>query len=144
MIAGGILIGIWGGFKNRIYTMSFSCSLCGIFTVGLGLVPYFWLYLFIMTILGIALPFWNTTYIVMMQTTVEPLFLGRVRSIFNMVYSIMTPLGMLLFGPIADKVPIDTLLIVTGIGITLLAISLVTSTTLREVGKTSEFTPMAK
>jgi DHA3 family macrolide efflux protein-like MFS transporter len=137
MMAGGILIGIWGGFKNRIYTMSFSCSLCGIFTVGLGLAPYFWLYLFIMTILGIALPFWNTTYIVMMQTTVEPLFLGRVRSIFNMAYSIMTPLGMLLFGPIADKVSIDTLLIVTGITITLLAISLVTSKTLREVGKVS-------
>jgi DHA3 family macrolide efflux protein-like MFS transporter len=137
MMAGGILIGMWGGFKNRIYTMSLSCSLCGIFTVGLGLAPYFWLYLFIMTVLGIVLPFWNTTYIVMMQTTVEPLFMGRVHSIFNMVYSIMMPLGILFFGPIADRVSIDALLIVTGIAITLLAISLAISKTLREAGRAS-------
>ncbi|MDR1470628.1 MAG: MFS transporter [Spirochaetaceae bacterium] len=134
MMAGGILIGVWGGFKNRIYTMALSCALCGILAAGLGIAPTFWLYLAIMTVMGVALPLWNTPSMVLLQTTVEPAFMGRVLSVFTMVSSTMMPLGMVVFGPVADFVSINVLLVGTGIVVTLLAIPLITSKVMREAG----------
>jgi DHA3 family macrolide efflux protein-like MFS transporter len=134
MMAGGVLIGMWGGFKNRIYTMALSCVLCGILAAGLGLVPNFWLYLVIMALMGLSLPLFNAPSMVLLQTTVEPAFMGRVISVFTMVSSTMMPLGMVLFGPVSDIISIDTLLIVTGLLAALLAVPMITSKTLREAG----------
>jgi DHA3 family macrolide efflux protein-like MFS transporter len=135
MMAGGILIATWGGFKNRTYTMALSCALCGILAAGLGVAPNFWLYLAFMATMGLSFPLWNAPFMVILQTTVEPAFMGRVFSVFGMVSSTMMPLGMLVFGPIADTVSINILLVGTGIVITLLAIPLIISKTLREAGK---------
>jgi DHA3 family macrolide efflux protein-like MFS transporter len=135
MMAGGILIGVWGGFKNRIYTMTLSCALCGLLAAGLGLAPTFSLYLVIMVILGISLPLWNAPSMVLLQTTVEPAFMGRVLSVFTMVSSTMMPLGMAVFGPFADIISINILLIGTGIVVALLCIPMITNKTLREAGR---------
>jgi DHA3 family macrolide efflux protein-like MFS transporter len=135
MMAGGILIGIWGGFKNRIYTMTLSCGLCGLLAAGLGLAPNFLLYLVIMAVMGVSLPLWNAPSMVLLQTTVEPAFMGRVLSVFTMVSSTMMPLGMVVFGPVADIVSINILLIGTGIIVVLLCIPIITSKTLREAGR---------
>jgi DHA3 family macrolide efflux protein-like MFS transporter len=134
MMAGGILIGVWGGFKNRIYTMTLSCALCGILAAGLGIAPNFWLYLSIMALLGISFPLWNAPSMVLLQTTVEPAFMGRVLSVFTMVSSVMMPLGMVVFGPVADIVSINILLVGTGMVVMLLCIPMITSKTLREAG----------
>jgi DHA3 family macrolide efflux protein-like MFS transporter len=47
----------------------------------------------------------------------------------------MMPLGMVVFGPVADIVSINILLIVTGIVVTLLCIPMMTSKTLLEAGR---------
>jgi DHA3 family macrolide efflux protein-like MFS transporter len=135
MMLGGLWIGFWGGFKNRIYTMSLSTVLCGILTVGLGLMPDFWLYLVIMTMMGLSMPLWHTPSMVLLQTTVDPAFMGRVLSVFTMVSSTMMPLGMIVFGPVADSVSIDILLVGTGAIIALLTIPMMASKTLREIGR---------
>jgi DHA3 family macrolide efflux protein-like MFS transporter len=135
MMAGGVLIGMWGGFKNRIYTMAFSCVLCGVLAIGLGLAPNFRIYLVIMAVMGLSLPLYNAPSMVLLQTTVEPAFMGRVLSVFTMLSSTMMPLGMIVFGPVADTVSINILLIGTGILVTLLGIPMIASKTLREAGK---------
>jgi DHA3 family macrolide efflux protein-like MFS transporter len=134
MMAGGILIGAWGGLKNRAHTMALACSLCGLLTVGLGWSPLFWLYLSIMALLGLSLPLYNTPAMVLLQTTVEPAFMGRVLSIFSMVTSALMPMGMLLFGPLADVVSIDIILVISGLLVSLLCIPMLTSKTLRAAG----------
>ena len=134
MIAGGVLIGIWGGFKNRIYTMALSCVLFGLFTAGLGIASFFWLYLVIMALTGLIFPMYNAVGTVLIQTNVDPAFMGRIFSILTMVFSIAMPFGMVLFGPLADIVSIDALLVITGLLMTLLCVPLIASKTLREVG----------
>ena len=134
MMAGGILIGVWGGFKNRMYTMALSCVLCGILAASLGLGPGFWLYLGIMALMGLSMPLYHAPSMVLLQTSVEPAFMGRVISVFTMVSSTMMPLGMVVFGPVADMISIDTLLIITGLFASLLGIPMMTSKTLREAG----------
>jgi DHA3 family macrolide efflux protein-like MFS transporter len=147
VMAGGVLIAVWGGFKNRIYTMTLSCALCGVLAAGLGIAPNFWLYLAVMGLLGVSFPLWNAPSMALLQTTVEPAFMGRVLSVFTMVSSVMMPLGMLVFGPVADVVSINILLVGTGLVVLLLCPPMITSKTLREAGishlKNTETPPAA-
>lgn len=115
MMLGGMIIASWGGFRNRIHTMTLSSFVMGICTFALGVIPIFWLYLAVMVICGIFMPFFNTPSTVLLQEKVEPDFLGRVFGVLGMISSSMMPLGMLVFGPVADIVPIEWLLIGTGV-----------------------------
>jgi DHA3 family macrolide efflux protein-like MFS transporter len=135
VMAGGLLISVWGGFKNRMYTMALSCALGGLLTIGLGLAPDFLPYLVIMAVLGISLPLYNAPSMALLQTTVDATFMGRVLSVFTMAASTMMPLGMVVFGPVADTVSIETLLIGTGVVVALLCVPMVASRALREAGK---------
>jgi DHA3 family macrolide efflux protein-like MFS transporter len=47
----------------------------------------------------------------------------------------MMPLGMIVFGPVADMVSINILLVGAGILVTVLCIPMIASKTLREAGK---------
>ena len=114
-MAGGIALASWQGFKNRVHTMVFSSTLIGLFTFALGITPIFWLYLVFMAIVGLAMPFFNTPAMVLLQEKVENDFLGRVFGVLSMISSIMMPVGMLIFGPLADVIDIELMLIVTGI-----------------------------
>jgi len=136
MLLGGIIIATWGGFKNKILTMAFAGFICGLATMFLGITPIFWLYIGIVIFWGISEPFFVTPMNVLTQTSVEPKFMGRVMSVFNMVESSMLPFSMLVFGPIADKISIDIILIVTGIAIMLLSFLILSNKTLRKAGKT--------
>ena len=133
-LVGGIIIGLWGGFKNRIYTMALSCVLCGLLSAALGIVPSFWVYLIIMALVGISMPLFNAPAMALLQAKVDSAYMGRVISVFTMVSSTMMPIGIVIFGPLADKISIDLILIFTGIGVTLLSIILVTSKTLIMAG----------
>lgn len=137
MMAGGILIGAWGGFKNRVYTMALAVALYGLGVIGLGLVNNFFVYIGIFAWIGIAMPLFNTPIVVLFQSKVEGAFMGRVFSVFTMASSVLMPLAMVFFGPVSDTVAIDVLLIGTGIVIALLCIPLVASKTLREAGRSN-------
>jgi DHA3 family macrolide efflux protein-like MFS transporter len=134
MMTGGILIGIWGGFKNRIVTMAFATVLYGFGVMSLGLVHNFWIYIGIMAALGVTMPLYSTPAMVLLQSTVEPAFMGRVMSVLTMVQSVMMPMSMLVFGPVADKITIDFLMIGTGAVIALMGIPFIANKPLREAG----------
>ena len=135
MMIGGIVIGFWGGFKNKIYSMALSCALMGVGTIALGVLNNFWLYSAVMLFIGLTLPLYNTPSMVLFQTKVDPAYLGRVFGVFGMIASLMMPAGMLLFGPLGDLVSIDWLMVSSGTAIVLLSIPFVISKVMREAGK---------
>jgi DHA3 family macrolide efflux protein-like MFS transporter len=135
MMAGGIIIGAWGGFKNRVFTLAFACVLFGMEAVGLGLSKNFVLYLGVMAGIGLTMPIYGTSSMVLLQSAVEPAFMGRVISVYGMVSGTMFPLGMLVFGPIADTVSMDFIFVGTGVVVALLSIPFATSKALREAEK---------
>lgn len=61
-----------------------------------------------MSLIGIVIPLLNTPSMVIIQRKVDPHFMGRVMSVLTIVSSSMNPLGMLVFGPLADVVSIKT------------------------------------
>ena len=138
MILGGIILASWGGFKNRIHTMTFASLIIGFCTFALGVVPFFWLYLLMMAVTGISMPFFNTPSMVLLQEKVEPDFLGRVFGVMGMISSSMMPLGMMVFGPIADVIRIEWLLVGTGILMFLQSFFLIGSKDLVEAGKSKD------
>jgi DHA3 family macrolide efflux protein-like MFS transporter len=60
MVAGGILISVWGGFKNKAHTIALACALFGLTGFLLGVVPNFEVYLGVMLVCGVTMPLFNT------------------------------------------------------------------------------------
>jgi DHA3 family macrolide efflux protein-like MFS transporter len=123
MVLGGVVMTSWGGFKNKIHTMVFAGLAIGLFTFALGIVPFFWIYLVIMGLVGLVLPIFNTPFTVLIQQKVDGDFLGRVFSVLTMISTSLMPLSMLVYGPLADSIKIEWLLI--GTGLLMLALGLV-------------------
>jgi len=115
MLLGGLLMSVWGGFKNRIHSMILSVYLIGINQILLGVVPWFWIYVAVMVVVGVTLPIFNTPAMTLLQEKVDEAFLGRVFGVLSMISSGFMPLAILVFGPLADRVSIEWQLIVTGI-----------------------------
>lgn len=135
MTAGGLAMASWGGFRNRLHTMALSSMIIGFATVALGAVPLFWLYLCFMGLIGVVLPIMNTPFTVLLQEKVEPDFLGRVFGVLGMISSSMMPLGMLVFGPLADYVSVELLLVGTGALMVVQSAFMLQNRVLLEAGK---------
>ena len=138
MTLGGIVISVWGGFKNKVHTMIMACFAFGVTTFLFGIVPNFWIYLGIMLLCGLTVPFFNTPTMTIMQTKINPQIMGRVFSVLMMINGLAMPLGMALFGPLGDVVRIEILLIVTGALIFASGFALLASKPLKEAGKLAE------
>ena len=115
MIIGGLLISIWGGFKNKINTTRLAGAIYGLLMLGLGIAPAFLIYLACNTLIGITSPCYNTPITVTIQEKVPSEMHGRIFSFMQIATSCALPLGMLLFGPLADMIPVQYILIGTGI-----------------------------
>jgi MFS transporter, DHA3 family, macrolide efflux protein len=135
MMVGGGIIASWGGFTNKIHTMTFASLLMGVCTFALGIVPVFWVYLLFMAIFGISMPIFNTPTTVLIQEKVDESYLGRIFGVFSMISTSMMPIGMLIFGPMADVIKVEWLLMGTGLLILILSLFLGGNKVLLETGK---------
>lgn len=115
MAAGGVLIGAWGGFENRVKTMAVGMIAFGILAIGMGAVDHFIIYLALMVIYGIALTMVQTASTTLLQENAAPEMQGRMFGLFGAMYSGFLPLGMVVFGPLADAVSMRLLMIVSGV-----------------------------
>lgn len=134
MMLGGAVISAWTGFKNRIHTMLLAAFAMAGCTVALGLAPVFWLYLVFMGLFGMSVPFFNTPSGVLLQEHVEESYLGRVYSILTMLMTSIMPLGMLVFGPLAEIVKLEWILLGTGALMSVYGVYVLTNRRLLEAG----------
>jgi len=134
MMMGGLVVGMWGGFKNKSHTMALSTFLLGIGSIGLGLITSFWVYLLCMGLTGVVMNLFNAPMMSTLQTNVDGGYMGRVFSVLSMMSSLMMPLGMVLWGPLGDVVAIDWLLVGTGAVIFLMGFVFVFDKTLLKAG----------
>jgi len=112
---GGIAVSLYGNIKNKILTIALCLVAFGISFTLLGLAGSFVLYLLVMGISGFFMPIIATAETVFIQEITAPQMMGRVFSIIQIITSAAMPLAILLFGPLADVVPVETLLIISGI-----------------------------
>jgi len=117
MVIGGLAVAAWSGFRRRYLTISLCAVGFGIFTLGLGIASFFWIFLALVFLMGILLPYFNANTMVILQERVEEAYQGRVFSFVSIVTGSAMPLGMLFFGPAADVISIEWLMIYTGIAL---------------------------
>lgn len=121
MAAGGLLMGVWGGFKSRVRTLLVGLFAFGALGLGMGLSRNFILYLSLMLIYGIALTMVQTATTTLIQEKSEANMQGRVFGLLSSMYSGFLPIGMAVFGPLADLVSLQLIMVVTGALLCLLA-----------------------
>ena len=121
-LIGGILVSLRGHFNDKVKAIAISLVALGIGFALLGMAPFFSLYLLIMTLVGIFMPILTTAETVMIQKITPSNKMGRVFSIVQVLSGSTIPLGMLVYGPLADIVSIESLLIVSGVLMALVGI----------------------
>ncbi len=124
MFIGGLLLGVTGGFKNRNKTLFLGMVILGAASLAVGFTNVFWVFVVLMFIIGGAIPAAQTSVFTLVQEKTEPSMMGRVFSLVNVMFTGFMPLGMVIFGPLADAVRIQTMVIICAIFILLLGISL--------------------
>lgn len=92
-------------------------SLFGIMAIGMGVSRHFVLYLVLMALYGIALTTVQTTITTMLQENSEVSMQGRVFGLMSSLYSSCYPIGMALFGPLADTIPLKWIMVISGIAL---------------------------
>ena len=124
MALGGVLMGTWGGFKSRVKTFVFGLLILSIMTIGMGVSPYFILYLVMMFVYSIALTIIQTATTTIIQEKAESSMLGRVFGLMGAMYSGFLPVGMAIFGPLADILPLQWIMVGSGIALVLVTVYL--------------------
>ena len=121
MISGGLLLSVWGGFNRKIATtMTGIIGIgTGIIIVGLAPAGMFPLALAGMFITGVTNPIANGPLISIVQSIVKPEMQGRVMSLISTFATGITPLSLMIAGPISDAIGIRTWFWIAGL-ITLL------------------------
>jgi DHA3 family macrolide efflux protein-like MFS transporter len=105
VVAGGLTLSAWGGFRRRVIT-----SLVGILAVGLGIAligvlpaSAFSMAIVLMFLTGFCNPLINGPLFAVLQSVVAPEMQGRVFMLIVSMASAMSPLGLIVAGPLADQ-----------------------------------------
>ena len=111
------MLSAWGGFKRRVLT-----SLTGLIAMGLGclvmgLLPSSAFILAVVTMLyvGIVNPIVNGPLLAAVQAAVAPEMQGRVFTLISTMASGMAPIGLIIAGPISDKLGVQTWFVIGGV-----------------------------
>lgn len=121
MMAGGLLISTWGGFESRVKTLFGGLFAFGALAIGMGLSGNFILYLALMLLYGVVLTMVQTATTTLIQEKADVSLQGRVFGLMGFMYVDFLPIGMAFFGPMADLVPLQWIMIGSGIALILLA-----------------------
>lgn len=118
-IAGGVLLSVWSGFKRRVYT-----AVAGIIGMSLGalliaIAPAdgYWVAVAGMAIFGVLNPIANGPFMAIMQSVVAPEMQGRFFTVMNTMSAGMSPLGLLLAGPVADAFGVQIWFLIGALGL---------------------------
>lgn len=108
-VLGGLILGIWGGFKKKIHTT--QMGLIGL-SIGLGIIGLASGSMMIPAIggillVGITISITNGPINAILQSAVDPAMQGRVFTLVGSLASAMSPLGLILAGPISDLISIQ-------------------------------------
>jgi len=124
MMAGGVIMSTWSGVKNRGKTLAGGLFVFGSLAIGMGISNNFILYLALMVCYGIALTVVQTVITTILQEKTDICMQGRVFGLLGTMYAGFLPIGMAMFGPLADILPLQWIMI--GSGIALMVISSIT------------------
>ncbi|MGI6557857.1 MAG: MFS transporter [Limnochordia bacterium] len=121
-IVGGLFVSLRGEFRDKIRTIALCLVAFGATFGLLGMARNFAMYLLTMGTAGFFMPVMATAATVLIQEVAQLTMLGRVFSIVQIISASAMPVAILFFGPLADVVSVEAILIVSGALLVLLGI----------------------
>jgi DHA3 family macrolide efflux protein-like MFS transporter len=115
-LLGGIILGVWGGFKRKIVTALIGLIAMGVLTFGIGIIPanMFIGGLILNTIFGLSLPIVNGSIGATLQSSIKPDMQGRVFAFIQSIAMLVSPLALIIAGPFADRFGIQPWFVISG------------------------------
>jgi MFS transporter, DHA3 family, macrolide efflux protein len=131
MVAGGALIAVFATKVDRLGMIIGTSIFFGVLNLGLGFTTNIIVFFAVVFLMGLAVPAFSTSAMTLLQETVEPERQGRVFGFLGIIMAVAMPIGMAILGPLADVMPVETLLVVSGI----LTMAIVTVAVVLPAGK---------
>ncbi|MCL2300432.1 MAG: MFS transporter [Firmicutes bacterium] len=113
MILSGIFVAKKGDFRDKPRTMAVCIAGFGVTFALLGLSWSFTSFLVFLFLAGFFWPVLSAAQTVFLQQTAAPEMHGRVFSVIQIIMAGSVPIAILFFGPLADVVRVETILLVT-------------------------------
>jgi DHA3 family macrolide efflux protein-like MFS transporter len=126
ILAGGLLMSVFRGFKNRMVAIMLSIYVVFVGYALVALTPtgLFWFMAFGSIVMTVCLPIANVSIQTIVQTLVPLKMQGRVGSVIGAIASAATPVGMIIAGPLAAFAGASTLFLSCAVlGVALLTVS---------------------
>jgi len=115
MSLGGLLMSLKFMGKNGVKTLLVGMTAFGLLAIGMGVIDSFVVYLSLMLLYGVALTMVQTSTITLLQQRTPAEVQGRVFGFLQMMFSGALPLGMITFGPLADRMSMRLLMTSSGV-----------------------------
>ncbi|WP_029695255.1 MFS transporter [Lacrimispora indolis] len=116
LLIGSLILGRWGGTKNRIYTIigSFLLMSFSLFVSGFLLPEDFLVFAVCSFLMGISGPFYWGMYTPLLQSNFEAKYLGRIMSLSASIRLISGPIGLSVSGVFAEKYGVEKWFLIAG------------------------------
>jgi DHA3 family macrolide efflux protein-like MFS transporter len=117
VLLGGLVLGAWGGFRRRVVTSFVGLLVMGAGLTLVGLMPpsAFWLTVGLFLMAGFTNPMVNGPLFAVVQAVVAPEMQGRVFTLLLSAAGAMSPLSLLVAGPLADRLGVQTWFVAAGV-----------------------------
>jgi DHA3 family macrolide efflux protein-like MFS transporter len=117
IIVGGLVLGVWGGFKKNIYTMILGGLGVGVGVFLMGLIPEGKIYWVLPPafLIGFMIPIVDGPISAILQAKIDNEYQGRVLTLFGSIINLSGPIGLAAAGPVSDKFGIQIWFITAGV-----------------------------
>ncbi len=124
LLISSIIIGIFGGIKKRFLMISLSIASLGIFSTLGGLLPPGAIGVFFVAsfFMGACGTFMQVPLMAYVQESIAPEVMGKVMSFFMTAMSLAMPVGLVLAGPLSEKIGVDNWFFYSGIALAAVSI----------------------
>lgn len=123
MLAGSVMLGVWGGKIHKIKAIIGSIGVYGAGCLMTGFLPPegFLLFVFLSFFMGATVPFYFGVQTSIFQIKIDGEYLGRVLSLTSSISMLAMPLGLILSGAFAGSIGIDRWFLLSGVVTLLIA-----------------------
>jgi len=116
-VTGGLILGVWGGFKRRIMTSMGGLALLGVSMTMIGIAPANDI---LVAVVGMFSVGFMVTMVVatrqsIIQKAVPPALQGRVYTLIASGWAVMDPIGLAIAGPASDALGVRLLYLLCAI-----------------------------
>jgi DHA3 family macrolide efflux protein-like MFS transporter len=146
MLLGGLLLGLTGGFKNRVVSLMFAIMVIGIAFMVSGALPPtgFVGFAICCAIMGLTVPLYGGVSTALYQEKIAPEYLGRVFSLNTSLMSLAMPLGLVFSALFADSVGVNRWFFFSGLAVIAISLLCVSIPSVRHLDDKAPGPPTAR